>query len=86
VDALKGLEVVGEPPVERRGLGAARRVSCGNCTRCAYLAVSLDAGRLPRFEASRCIGCSLCVQKCFTGALEMRDRTAGELAAKVAGA
>ena len=40
---------------------------------------------LPDFDASRCIGCSLCAQKCFTGALEMRDRTPAELAAKVAG-
>jgi len=56
-------------------------VSCGNCTRCGYLAVSLDAERLPRFDAAKCIGCSLCVQKCFTGALAMRERTREELAA-----
>ena len=56
-------------------------VSCGNCTRCGYLAVSLGEDRLPRFDASKCIGCSLCAQKCFTGALAMRDRTAEELAA-----
>ena len=31
------------------------------------------------------VGCSLCAQKCFTGALAMRDRTPEELAAKVAG-
>ena len=59
-------------------------VSCGNCTRCGYLAVSLDADRLPRFDPATCIGCSLCAQKCFTGALEMRDRTAEELAALAA--
>jgi NADPH-dependent glutamate synthase beta subunit-like oxidoreductase/dihydroorotate dehydrogenase/Pyruvate/2-oxoacid:ferredoxin oxidoreductase delta subunit len=56
-------------------------VNCGNCTRCSYLAVSLGADRLPRFDASSCVGCSLCVQKCFTGALAMRERTAEELAA-----
>jgi dihydropyrimidine dehydrogenase (NAD+) subunit PreA len=60
-------------------------VSCGNCTRCGYLAVSLDADRLPRFDAAKCIGCSLCAQKCFTGALAMRDRSPEERAAKVAG-
>ncbi|HVP40205.1 MAG TPA: FAD-dependent oxidoreductase [Candidatus Saccharimonadales bacterium] len=61
-------------------------VSCGNCTRCGYLAVSLDGGdHKPRFDASKCIGCSLCVQKCFTGALAMRDRTPQELAAHPAG-
>ena len=29
----------------------------------------------------RCIGCSICAQKCFAGALAMRERTAEELAA-----
>ena len=29
----------------------------------------------------RCIGCSICVQKCFVGAMSMRVRTADELAA-----
>jgi dihydropyrimidine dehydrogenase (NAD+) subunit PreA len=53
-------------------------VSCGNCTRCAYLAVRLDDELKPRFDATKCIGCSLCVQKCFTGALAMRDRRADE--------
>ena len=60
-------------------------VSCGNCTRCGYLAVSLDADRLPRFDASKCVGCSLCAQKCFTGALAMRDRTPEESAARAVG-
>jgi dihydropyrimidine dehydrogenase (NAD+) subunit PreA len=60
-------------------------VHCGNCTRCAYLAVSLDAKGLPHFDASRCIGCSLCVQKCFTGALAMGDRSAAEAAAHPVG-
>jgi dihydropyrimidine dehydrogenase (NAD+) subunit PreA len=61
-------------------------VSCGNCTRCGYLAVSLDADRKPRFDAAKCVGCSLCPQNCFTGALAMRDRTQEELAAHAAGA
>ncbi len=52
--------------------------NCGNCTRCPYQAVRLDRRRVPRFDARRCIGCSLCVRKCFSGALAMRDRTAGE--------
>jgi Fe-S-cluster-containing hydrogenase component 2 len=47
--------------------------------------VSLVAARLPRFDAAMCIGCSRCAQKCFTGALAMRDRTPEGLAAKVAG-
>ncbi|HVP14262.1 MAG TPA: FAD-dependent oxidoreductase [Terriglobales bacterium] len=59
-------------------------VSCGNCTRCAYLAVALDDDRKPRFDSARCIGCSLCAQKCFTGALAMRDRRADEHAHPVA--
>ena len=52
---------------------------CGNCTRCPYLAVSLGAEGLPETDASRCVGCSICVQKCFSGALFMRERTAREL-------
>ncbi len=53
---------------------------CGNCVRCPYLAVSLDRHLLPVFDPVHCIGCSLCVQKCFTGALVMRDRSEQELA------
>ncbi|MBN2361983.1 MAG: FAD-dependent oxidoreductase [Deltaproteobacteria bacterium] len=60
-------------------------LSCGNCTRCSYLAVALDEEKHPTFDASRCIGCSLCVQKCFSGALSMRDRTPAEAAARHAG-
>ena len=30
---------------------------------------------------TRCIGCSICAQKCFAGALAMRERTPAELAA-----
>ncbi|HAT71243.1 MAG TPA: dihydropyrimidine dehydrogenase [Elusimicrobia bacterium] len=51
---------------------------CGNCERCGYLAVKLDGDKIPQFDASKCIGCSLCVKKCFSGALKMRKRTAAE--------
>lgn len=51
---------------------------CGNCTRCPYLAISLNEELVPQTDASKCVGCSLCVRKCFTGALYMRDRTAHE--------
>lgn len=54
---------------------------CGNCTRCPYLAISLNADGIPETDASKCVGCSLCAQKCFAGALYMRDRTKVELAA-----
>lgn len=53
---------------------------CGNCTRCPYLAITMDRRALPVIDASRCIGCSLCAQKCFAGALHMRDRTPAEQA------
>ncbi len=55
-------------------------VSCGNCARCPYLAISLDDRHLPHTDPSRCIGCSICAKKCFTGAISMRIRTAEELA------
>jgi dihydropyrimidine dehydrogenase (NAD+) subunit PreT len=53
---------------------------CGNCTRCPYLAVSLDEEKYPVTDASKCIGCSICAQKCFSGALFMRERTEKETA------
>ena len=52
---------------------------CGNCERCGYLAVKLDGDKVPAFDAARCIGCSLCVKKCFSGALKMRKRNPAEL-------
>ncbi|MCX5790046.1 MAG: 4Fe-4S binding protein, partial [Elusimicrobia bacterium] len=52
---------------------------CGNCTRCPYLAITLDEDKVPVTDASKCIGCSICVQKCFSGALYMRERTKAEL-------
>jgi dihydropyrimidine dehydrogenase (NAD+) subunit PreT len=54
-------------------------VSCGNCTRCPYLAIILDEKGLPHTDPSRCIGCSICAKKCFTGAILMRARSAEEL-------
>jgi ferredoxin len=52
---------------------------CGNCERCGYLAVGLDAQKTPVFDASKCVGCSLCTKKCFSGALKMRKHTPAEL-------
>ncbi len=60
---------------------AALCTSCGNCSRCSYHAITLDADLHPTFDPSKCIGCSLCAKKCFAGALSMRDRSAEELAA-----
>jgi formate hydrogenlyase subunit 6/NADH:ubiquinone oxidoreductase subunit I len=43
--------------------------------------VALDGRGVPEFDAALCIGCSLCAQKCFAGALTMRARTGPEAAA-----
>ena len=56
-------------------------VHCGNCCRCPYQAIELDRRRIPRTDPARCIGCSLCAQRCFAGALSMRERSAAERAA-----
>lgn len=54
-------------------------VLCGNCTRCPYLAIGLnDQGHLCT-DPALCIGCSICAQKCLTGAISMRERTPEEL-------
>jgi dihydropyrimidine dehydrogenase (NAD+) subunit PreT len=55
-------------------------VACGNCARCPYLAITLDERRLPHTDPALCIGCSICAQKCFVGAISMRTRSAEELA------
>jgi dihydropyrimidine dehydrogenase (NAD+) subunit PreT len=54
---------------------------CGNCTRCPYQAIALNGKEVPTFDPALCIGCSLCAQKCFAGAISVRPRTARELAA-----
>jgi NADPH-dependent glutamate synthase beta subunit-like oxidoreductase/dihydroorotate dehydrogenase/Pyruvate/2-oxoacid:ferredoxin oxidoreductase delta subunit len=54
---------------------------CGNCSRCPYLAITMDEEGYPVTDPAKCIGCSICVQKCFAGALAMRERTPEEAAA-----
>ena len=39
------------------------------------------ADRVPVIAPEHCIGCSICTQKCFAGALAMRPRTPAELSA-----
>jgi NADPH-dependent glutamate synthase beta subunit-like oxidoreductase/dihydroorotate dehydrogenase/Pyruvate/2-oxoacid:ferredoxin oxidoreductase delta subunit len=56
-------------------------VHCGNCVRCPYQAIELDRGGVPRTDPALCVGCSLCAQRCFAGAISMRERTAAERAA-----
>jgi len=78
-----------EPITAFEALPAAKRVPavtaalcqhCGNCARCPYQAVALNGRGLPQFNAALCVGCTLCMQKCFAGALTMRARTERELA------
>ncbi|MCX6582136.1 MAG: FAD-dependent oxidoreductase [Candidatus Aminicenantes bacterium] len=59
-------------------------LSCGNCTRCPYLAVTLNTDKRPVTDASKCIGCGICTLKCFSGALYLRERTKEESAALIA--
>ncbi|MBM3293706.1 MAG: dihydropyrimidine dehydrogenase [Candidatus Aminicenantes bacterium] len=67
-------------PAEKRISTVERRlcVHCGNCARCPYQAIELDRRGFPRTDPARCIGCSLCVQRCFAGALSMRERSEAE--------
>ena len=58
-------------------------ISCGNCARCPYLAITLDDDGRPHSDPAHCIGCSICAKKCFVGAITMRERTPEELAALV---
>lgn len=58
-------------------------VHCGNCTRCPYQAITLNEQKVPVTDASKCIGCSICAQKCISGAISMRVRTPDELSVLV---
>jgi NADPH-dependent glutamate synthase beta subunit-like oxidoreductase/dihydroorotate dehydrogenase/Pyruvate/2-oxoacid:ferredoxin oxidoreductase delta subunit len=58
-------------------------VSCGNCARCPYLAITLDEKGMPHTDPALCIGCSICAKKCFVGAISMRERTPAEFAALI---
>lgn len=53
-------------------------LSCGNCTRCPYLAITLDGKKKPVTDPARCIGCSICALKCFSRAITLRPRTRAE--------
>jgi len=88
VSALIG-RALPKPIRDFPGLTAQKRIStaerrlcvhCGNCGRCPYQAIELDRRGIPRTDPERCIGCSLCVQRCFAGALSMRERSAAERA------
>jgi dihydropyrimidine dehydrogenase (NAD+) subunit PreT len=59
-------------------IDVAQCVACGNCTRCPYLAISVDEQHHLQTDPAKCIGCSICVLKCFVGAITMRERTAAE--------
>lgn len=50
-------------------------LSCGNCARCPYLAISINHDGRPETDPVKCIGCSICAKKCFSGALYLRERT-----------
>ena len=54
-------------------------VNCGNCSRCPYLAITMNKDGYPETDPAKCIGCSICSKKCFVGALEMRKRTPAEM-------
>jgi len=53
-------------------------VSCGNCTRCPYMAITLDKDKRPITDPEKCVGCGLCALQCFVGALSLRERTKKE--------
>jgi heterodisulfide reductase subunit A-like polyferredoxin len=53
-------------------------VECGNCTNCGYQAITVGRDGFPVTNPAKCIGCSICVKTCFTGAMMMRGRTLAE--------
>lgn len=86
IDELIGIALP-EPILDFMDISPVKRISdvnpdlcehCGNCSRCPYLAITLNDDKIPVTDASKCIGCSICVQKCFSGALFMRERTQEE--------
>ena len=58
-------------------------VSCGNCARCPYMAITLDNKGFPHTDPALCIGCSICAKNCFVGAISMRTRSVEELASLI---
>jgi len=56
-------------------------LQCGNCTRCPYLAITMNEDGAPVSDPSRCVGCGICALKCFARAIDMRERTPEEAAA-----
>ena len=76
------------PIVDFMDLSPVKRISqvdpelcqhCGNCSRCSYYGIALNADGIPETDPVKCVGCSICAQKCFAGALHMRARTPHEL-------
>lgn len=51
---------------------------CGNCTRCSYFGLIWENDR-PVAHPENCVGCTICAQKCFAGAIKMRARTQAEI-------
>jgi len=54
---------------------------CGNCSRCPYMAITLNEKKIPVTDPEKCIGCGICTLKCFANALSLRKRTKEELKA-----
>ncbi len=54
-------------------------VGCGNCSRCSYFAIEMGGDGHPVIHPESCVGCSICTQKCISGALHMRERTEQEV-------
>jgi Fe-S-cluster-containing hydrogenase component 2 len=38
------------------------------------LAITLNTDGYPEIDKEKCVGCSLCTQLCFAGALEMAEK------------